>query len=325
MEKVFSIREALWRAVSEEMLEDPRIYVWGEGVTSKIYFDYPDLLKSFPDRVQDMPISEAAIVSAGLGASLVGMKPIVDLSFDDLAPRAMDEILNQAAKVRYVTGGNSNPSMIIKFDLPPVRCAQTGQRLEALFWRIPGIVLVIPSTPSDAYGLMISALKTEDIVLVIEDRWITAKESVSRQREIKFGSAALRRTGKDVTIVSYGYQVLQAMDAADLASKKGIEAEVLDLRSLSPLDWSSIFDSVKKTGRLITLEGGWQSSGIGAEICASISEHSLSDLHSPPVRLAAKMTHIPTSSALRMKPFPSTQNLIEAIEKIMISVKAIDD
>ena len=165
------------------MLHDPKVIVWGEGVTSRSFYDYPDLLTTFPDRVQNMPISEAAIVSAGLGASLVGMKPIVDLSFDDLSPRVMDEVLNQVAKVRYVTAGNSKPSIIIKMDLPPVRCAQTGQRLEALFMRIPGIVLAIPSTASDAYCLMKSSLRTEDVVIMVEDRWITSKDLVNTEQE----------------------------------------------------------------------------------------------------------------------------------------------
>jgi pyruvate/2-oxoglutarate/acetoin dehydrogenase E1 component len=321
MERMLSIREALWQAVTEEMSKDDKICVWGEGVSSKIAFDYPDLLKSFHNRIQNMPISEACIVSAGLGAALIGLKPIVDLSFDDLAPRAMDEILNQAAKVRYVTAGESKPSLIIKIDLPPVRCAQTGQRLESLFAHIPGIAIAIPSTPSDAKALMKAGLRTNDVIIFIEDRWITTKEFVHTDADLKFGTAAVRRRGKDLTLVTYGYMVKQALEVADSLSKRGIELEVLDLRTLAPIDWPSIFASVKETGRIVTLEGGWRSCGIGAEICSTLSENLMEHLHSPPLRLAMKMTHIPTSSALRMKVYPSNEEIIDSIEKIALKVE----
>ncbi|MDA4111213.1 MAG: hypothetical protein OK439_01640 [Thaumarchaeota archaeon] len=318
MERMLSIREALWNAVSEELRENDKICIWGEGVTSKIAFDYPELLRSFPHNIQNMPISEACIVSAGLGASLIGLKPILDLSFDDLVPRAMDEILNQAAKARYVTGGESKPSMIIKIDLPPVRCAQTGQRLESLLMRIPGVAVALPSTPSDAMGLMKASLRTNDVVIMIEDRWITTKEHVS-PNEIKFGTAAIRRKGSDVTLISYGYMILQAQEIANDLAKRGIDVEVLDLRTLAPLDVNTIFDSVKKTGRVITLEGGWRSCGVGAEICTMICENMMDQLDSPPIRLAAEMTHIPTSSALRMKVFPSKEQIIQSIEETVVS------
>lgn len=302
----------------EELPKNDKICIWGEGVSSKIAFDYPDLLKNFPNSVQNMPISEACMVSAGLGASLVGLKPIVDLSFDDLLPRAMDEILNQASKARYVTSGVSRPSMIIKMDLPPVRCAQTGQRLESLLMHAPGIAIGVPSTPSDAMGLMKSSLRTEDVIVMVEDRWITMREQVSPE-EIDFGKAVKRRVGRDLTLVTYGYMVYQALEAAEHLSPKGIDVEVLDLRTLAPMDHVAILESVRKTRRLATLEGGYRICGIGAEVCSLVCEKMMDHLASPPIRMASDMTPIPVSTALRMKVFPSTDDIEKSIEKIMIS------
>lgn len=317
-ERKLSIREALWEAVMEEIPKNEKICIWGEGVTSKIAFDYPDLLKNFPTHIQNMPISEACMVSAGLGASLVGLKPIVDLSFDDLLPRALDEILNQATKARYVTSGVSKPSMIIKMDLPPVRCAQTGQRLESMLMHAPGIAIAVPSTPSDAMGLMKSSLRTEDVVVVVEDRWIAMRESVSPD-EIDFGKAIIRRKGNDLTLVTYGYMVYQALEAAEKLAPRGIDLEVLDLRTLVPMDTGAILESVRKTRRLATLEGGYRVCGIGAEVCSLVCEKMMDQLDLPPVRLASDMIPIPVSPALRMKVFPSTDDISKSIEKMIVS------
>jgi pyruvate dehydrogenase E1 component beta subunit len=300
------------------MERDDKILVWGEGVTSKIAFDHPELLQKYPERIFAMPISEGCIVGAGLGASLVGAKPVIDLSFDDLAPRVMDEMLNHAAKVRYVTAGESRCSMIVKMDLPPVRCAQTGQRLESLFMHIPGIVIAVPSTPQDAKGLMTTSLRADDLVLMVEDRWITTKQEVPEEDyEIPFGRAAIKTEGSDITVLTYGYMVLQAMELVEYFGKKGIGLEVVDLRTLAPIDMSSIEKSIKKTGRVIVLEGGWKTCGVGAEICSLIAENLMNHLVAPPVRLAAKNTHIPTSAALRMKVFPTTEEIISSVETAM--------
>jgi pyruvate dehydrogenase E1 component beta subunit len=256
--KKLSIRQAMLQALLEEMKQDETVFLWGEGMRSKVAFDYPELLKAQSSRVYSMPISEASIVGAALGAALVGLRPVVDLSFDDLVPRAMDEILNDVAKVRYVTGGESRPRLIIKFDLPPVRCAQTGQRLESLFLHIPGLVVAVPSTPSDAKGLMKASLRAGGPVILVEDRWITTHEEVpDGDYEVPFGKAALRKEGNDVTILTYGYMVSQALDAAKSLSAEGIVAEVVDLRSLAPLDLDLVFSSVKRTGRVVIVEGGW--------------------------------------------------------------------
>lgn len=312
------MREAIWQAVLEEMHGDKSIFVWGEGERSKLAFDYPKLLRSFHQRILSMPIAEASIVAAGLGAAIIGLKPIIDLSFDDLSPRVMDEILNHVAKARFVTGGQNKPAMIIKMDLPPVRCAQTGQRLESLFARIPGLVICVPSTPYDAKGLMKASIRSGDVVIMIEDRWITTRQPVPlNDYEVEFGKAAIRREGEDVTIVTYGYMALQAMEAAEMLGSTGVNAEVVDLRTLAPLDLPNVFKSVEKTGKVIILEGGWKSLGIGAELSALITEHAMHNLDSPPLRLAAKMTHIPTSSALRMKVFPETESIVKCAENLV--------
>jgi pyruvate dehydrogenase E1 component beta subunit len=318
--KKLSIRQAMLQALLEEMKQDETVFLWGEGMRSKVAFDYPELLKAQSSRVYSMPISEASIVGAALGAALVGLRPVVDLSFDDLVPRAMDEILNDVAKVRYVTGGESRPRVIIKFDLPPVRCAQTGQRLESLFLHIPGLVVAVPSTPSDAKGLMKASLRAGGPVILVEDRWITTHEEVPEgDYEVPFGKAALRKEGNDVTILTYGYMVSQALDAAKSLSAEGIIAEVVDLRSLAPLDLDLVFSSVKRTGRVVIVEGGWRTCGVGAELSALIVESCMEELESPPARLAMKMTHIPTTSALRMKVFPSNDDIRTSVMKLMRS------
>ena len=280
-------------------------------MSSKLGFDYPALVRTFPERVVSMPISEAAIVAAGLGASLVGVRPVVDLSFDDIVPRAMDEILNQVAKARYVTAGQSQPSMTIKIDLPPVRCAQTGQRLESLFACIPGLVVAVPSDPYDAKGLMKACFRSGDVVLMIEDRWITTKQVIpSRDYSVEFGCAKVRKSGTDVTLVTYGFMVLQAMEAAAILEKEGVSLEVLDLRTIAPLDLTTILSSVRKTGRIVTVEGGWKRGGLGAEVSAFVAERMMDKLVSPPRRIAAETTHIPTSLALRMSVFPHVEEIV---------------
>jgi len=314
------IRQAMLQAVLEEMERGDQVYLWGEGIGSKVAFDYPALIRRFPGRIQTMPISEACIVGAGLGAALVGLRPVVDLSFDDLVPRAMDEILNDVAKVRFVTGGASKSPLVVKIDLPPVRCAQTGQRLESMFMHIPGLLVAVPSTPHDAKGLMKSSLRGGDPVIMVEDRWIEEKELVSEDDyEVPFGEAAIRRRGDDVTILTYGFMVKQALEVARQLSGGGLEIEVIDLRTLSPLDAPSIFKSVRKTGRVVIVEGGWRSCGVGAELSSMIVEECMDSLQKAPVRVAAKMTHIPTSSALRMNVFPSNEEISEAVKTVAAS------
>ena len=305
------------QAVLEEMERGDQVYLWGEGIGSKVAFDYPTLIRRFPTRIQTMPISEACIVGAGLGAALVGLRPVVDLSFDDLVPRAMDEILNDVAKVRFVTGGSSTSPIVVKIDLPPVRCAQTGQRLESMFMHIPGLLVAIPSTPYDAKGLMKSSLRGDDPVIMVEDRWIEEKEAVPEDDyQIPFGKAIIRRDGEDATILTYGFMVKQALEIAAGLSRDGVEVEVVDLRTLSPLDVTSIFASVKKTGRVVIVEGGWRSCGVGSELSSIIVEECMGSLKKAPIRVAGKMTHIPTSSALRMSVFPSNAEIKSAVKKV---------
>jgi pyruvate/2-oxoglutarate/acetoin dehydrogenase E1 component len=312
-----SIRTAILQAIFDSMKKDQSIFVIGEGSRVKYSLDYPEILRRFPGRIVTAPVSEAGIVGLALGAAVEGMRPMVDLTFNDLALRAMDEIVNHVAKIHFMTGGKLNARLVIKADFNRPENAQSGNRLEAMFNHFPGLKVVVPSTPSDAYYFMSNALSGEDPVLFFEDRVIGYEEEIrrsGRQSQLPFGKARILKEGGGLTAVSYGYALHLLLKAVSEAGRKDVE--VIDLRTLYPLDIDTILKSVARTGRLLVVEPGPIRLGIGAEIGATISERAFSSLRSPIRRIGMGDYLMPAVPVLQNALLPSAADIRRTIEEM---------
>jgi pyruvate/2-oxoglutarate/acetoin dehydrogenase E1 component len=314
-------REAIAEAMAEEMRRDERVMLIGEDVgrfggamgASKGLFE-----EFGPDRVIDTPISEAAIIGSGLGMALTGQRPIAELMFVDFVGVCMDQIVNQVAKVRFMLGGQVKVPLVIRTQGGGGKgyAAQHSQSLEAWFTHVPGLKVVMPSTPRDAKGLLKSAIRDDNPVMFIEHKLLyNMKGEVPESPEflIPLGVAEVKRQGSDVTIVSHSRQVLFCLEAAAELARRGIEAEVIDLRTLRPMDFAAIQASVQKTGRLVAVEEGYPQCGIGAEIVARVCETSMDYLDMPPVRIASKDTPVPFSRLLEESTIPSPQRIVQTV------------
>jgi pyruvate/2-oxoglutarate/acetoin dehydrogenase E1 component len=314
-------REAIAEAMAEEMRRDERVVLIGEDVgrfggamgASKGLFE-----EFGPDRVIDTPISEAAIIGSGLGMALTGQRPIAELMFVDFVGVCMDQIVNQVAKVRFMLGGQVKVPLVIRSQGGGGKgyAAQHSQSLEAWFTHVPGLKVVMPATPRDAKGLLKSAIRDDNPVMFIEHKLLyNMKGEVPGDPEflIPLGVAEVKREGSDVTVVSHSRQVLNCLDAAAELAKQGIQAEVIDLRTLRPMDFGTIQASVEKTGRLVTVEEGYPQCGIGAEIVARVCETSMDYLDMPPLRIASKDTPMPFARVLEQATIPSPQIIAQKI------------
>ena len=318
-EKTF--REAIIEAMAEEMRRDERVVLIGEDVgrfggamgASK------GLFQEFgPSRVIDTPISEAAIIGSALGMALTAQRPIAELMFIDFAGVCMDQILNQVAKVRYMLGGQVKVPLVIRTQGGAGKgyAAQHSQSLEAWFTHVPGLKVVMPATPRDAKGLLKSAIRDDNPVMFIEHKLLyNNKGEVPEDPEflIPLGKAEVKREGSDLTIVSHSRQVLNCLEAAEELSNQGIEAEVIDLRTLRPMDFDAVRASVEKTGRLVSVEEGYPQCGIGAEVVARIAEQCFESLDMPPIRIASKDTPIPFARVLEQETLPSPRRIVETV------------
>ncbi len=297
--------EATLEAMHEEMTRDDRVFIMGEDISRQggIFGQFKGLPKTFGvERVRDTPISETAIIGAGVGAALAGMRPVVDMHFADFITVAMDEIVNQMAKIRYMFGGQCTVPIVLRAPDGIIRsaAAQHSQSLEAWFLHVPGLRVVIPSNPGDAKGLLKSAIRSDDPVLYFEHKALFPKKGLVPDGEhlVPIGKANLSRSGKDVTIVSYSLMMQNVLDAAAELAKDGIDAEVIDLRTISPLDMETIFASVAKTKRLVIVHEAVKTGGVGAEIAARVAEEMIDYLDAPIKRLGAPFVPIPFSPAL---------------------------
>jgi pyruvate/2-oxoglutarate/acetoin dehydrogenase E1 component len=314
-------REAIIEAMAEEMRRDDRVVLIGEDVgkfggamgASKGLFD-----EFGPERVIDTPISESAIVGSALGMALTGQRPVAELMFIDFVGVCMDQIANQVAKVRYMLGGQVTVPLVIRTQGGAGKgyAAQHSQSLEAWFTHIPGLKVVMPSRPGDAKGLLKSAIRDDNPVMFIEHKLLyNLKGEVPEDPEylIPLGVAEVKREGSHLTLVSYSRQVLNCLEAAGELAQHGIEAEVIDLRTLRPLDFATIAGSIQKTGRLVTVEEGYPQCGIGAEITARVCEQCMDLLDMPPIRIAARDTPIPFARVLEQATIPSPQSIVQRI------------
>lgn len=315
---------AIRDTLAEEMRRDNRVFVMGEDVelAGGVFGCTRDLYKEFGvERVRNTPISEAGIVGAGVGAACTGMRPVVELMYMDFTFVAMDQILNQAAKTRYVFGGKAKIPLVIRGQQGIGRgnAATHSQSVESIFMHIPGLKVACPSNAADAAGLLRTAIRDDNPVMFFEHKALySVKGEVPDDPEymVPFGKANIVQEGKDVTIVASLLYVSRALEAADLLKKDGISAEVIDPRTLVPLDTETIVESVKKTGRLVVVHEAHRNCGWGAEVASQVTEAAFRYLDAAPVRLGAKACPLPFNLALETAVVPSVKDIVGAARAV---------
>ena len=317
-DREISFGRALNEALREEMRRDSRVFILGEDVgrLGGLFKVTDGLLQEFgSDRVIDTPISEAAIAGAGLGAALVGMRPVIEFQFMDFMTIAMDQIVNHAAKIRYMTGGQASAPMVIRAPI----CggvnlgAQHSQSLEAWFVHIPGLKVVMPSSPVDAKGLLKSAIRDDNPVLFLEHRLLYGQTGPVPAEEylIPLTNSAIKRSGTDMTVVATGRTVNLALTAAEKLAAEGIEIEVVDPRTLKPLDAAVIERSIKKTSRAVIVSDGNRMCGYGAELAATIAESCFFDLDAPVKMVCGRDVPMPVAPLLQRTVMVSEEDLLQ--------------
>lgn len=314
--------EAIKEAAEQIMEKDSRVFLIGQGVWSPWYVGKTcnGLLQKFGEkRVIDTPVSEAAMTGTAIGAAMAGLRPILIHPRMDFLYLAMDQIINQAANWYYMFGGKVNVPLVIRgiINRGGEQAAQHSQAIQAIFSHIPGLKVVMPSTPYDAKGLLISAVQDGNPVIYIDDRWLYEEKGDVPEEiySVPIGKGIVRKEGKDITIVAVSYLVPEAVKVVKELEKEGISAEVIDLRSVKPWDKEIIFDSVRKTGRLVVADTGWETGGVSAEISAVVSKELFGELKAPIERIALPDTPAPASRTLENIYYPTAQNIVEAVKK----------
>jgi pyruvate/2-oxoglutarate/acetoin dehydrogenase E1 component len=317
-------RDALKEALREEMQRDETVFLMGEDiaeyggaykVTDGLYHEFGK------ERVRNTPISEAAIIGTALGAAITGMRPVAELMYIDFTTVGMDQIVNQVAKIRYMVGGQLNVPMVIRTQGGPGRssAAQHGQSLEAWFVHVPGLLVVMPSTPADAKGLLKTAIRDDNPIMFIEHKLLYTEEGEVPDGDytIPFGVADVKREGSDLTIVATSRMVLKVLDAAEELSAEGIEVEVIDPRTLVPLDEETILNSVRKTNRLLIAHEAVERGGFGAELAALVVRKAFDYLDAPIERVAAAPVPVPFAPVMENFVIPDKDDVIEAARKLV--------
>jgi pyruvate dehydrogenase E1 component beta subunit len=318
-------REALREALREEMRRDSTVFLLGEDIGrywGGAFKVTEGLAEEFGDeRVRDTPISESAIIGAAVGATITGMRPVAEIMFGDLTALAMDQIANQAAKIHYMFGGQASCPLVIRtpFGAGVNIASHHSQSLEAWFMHVPGLYVAVPSTPYDAKGLLKTAIRGDNPVFFCEHKLLYPVEDEVPEEEynIPFGVADIKREGADVTIVATLYMVHKALNAAKQLEKEGVDAEVVDPRTLTPLDKQAIIRSVKKTGRLVIVSEDCKTAGVSAEIAAMVAEEAVDYLDAPIKRVAEPDTPIPFSPPLEQYVIPDEKAIMKAVKKVV--------
>lgn len=318
-------REALKEALREEMRRDSRVFLLGEDIGrywGGAFKVTKGLAEEFGDeRVRDTPISESAIIGAAVGAAITGMRPVAEIMFGDLTALAMDQIANQAAKIRYMFGGQAKCPIVVRtpFGAGVNIAAHHSQSLEAWFMHVPGLYVAAPSTPYDAKGLLKTAIRSDNPVVFCEHKLLYPLEGEVPEEEytIPFGVADVKREGKDVTVVATLFMVHKALNAAEKLEEEGISVEVVDPRTLTPLDKQAIIKSVKKTGRIVIVTEDCKTAGVSAEIAAVVAEEAIDYLDAPIKRVAEPDTPIPFSPPLEQYVIPDEKAIIKAVKEVV--------
>lgn len=317
-------KEALKRALREEMTRDKNVVIWGEDIVAYAgggaYGVTTGLAKEFPDRVRDVPIAEEAIVGVALGAAMGGLRPVAEIMTVNFTLVAWDQIVQHVAKVSHMFNGQIKAPMVIRTPNGHGRTAAThSQNFDGWFAHVPGLKVVVPATPYDAKGLLKSAIRDDDPVVVLEsiNLYATKGEVPDADYIVPIGVSDYKRRGSAVTIVSWGRMLVESLKAAELLSKEGIELEVVDLRSLRPLDLSLALESVRQTHRIIVVEEQMRTVGMGAEIAASIQEMAFNDLDAPVARVSGLDVPMPYARNLERATLPYAETVVEAVKAMI--------
>lgn len=324
MSKKISISKAIGEALHEEMLRDPKVIIMGEdmGKMGNVFGITVGFQEEFGEnRVIDTPISESGFCGMAVGAAMRGIRPVVELMYDDFITVAADPILNQAAKMRYMTGGQATVPMVLRLPMGAGRrnAGQHSQCLENMFCHTPGLKVIAPSTAEDAKGLLKSAIRDDDPVICMEHKLLYAKKEQIPEGEytIPLGVADVKREGSDITIITWSREVYFALEAEEKLAAEGIQAEVLDLRTLVPLDWDAIVASVSKTHNVIVVSEEVKRGSYAAEISAQIAEELFDELDAPVERVCGLNIVSPFSPTLEDENFPHPENIVAAVKKVL--------
>jgi pyruvate dehydrogenase E1 component beta subunit len=316
--------DALREALREEMIRDSRVVLIGEeiGVFEGVYKVTRGLLKEFgPERVRDTPISEAAIAGAAIGAALAGLKPVAEIMYMDFIPICLDQLATQAAKMHFMSGGKLTVPMVLRtqYSLGRVHGAQHSQFFPSWFFQVPGLKVVLPSTPYDAKGLLKAAIRDDNPVIFIESGMLYRTKGTVPEEDyiIPLGQCDVKKKGSDLTIVAVSRLVNEALLAASKLEEQGLTVEVIDPRTIQPLDIATILESVKKTGRLIVASDDVKSGGIGSEIAAAVVEEAFDSLDAPILRVASPEMPIPFSPTLEQAYMPNANKILEAAKRLL--------
>lgn len=314
--------QAIYEAQHEEMVRDSRVFVMGEDVSRSVYGTSKGFVEEFgEERVRDTPISEAGFTGVGVGSALVGMRPIVDYTIASFMYVAMDQLVSMAAKCTYMYGGQAKLPILFRAGLfyGGANAAQHSDRPHPLFMNTPGFKIVIPSTPYDVKGLIKSAIRDDDPVICFEDGslWFSKGPVPEEEYLVPIGKADVKREGSDVTVVAIAGGVPMALDAADELAEEGISVEVVDPRSLVPLDKATILESVDKTGRLVVVDPAHKTCSAASEIAAIVAEEGFESLQAPIQRVTTDDIQIPFSPALEPQIYPSKEKIVAAVNRTM--------
>ncbi len=319
---LLSMGQATNDALRVAMRVDPSIIVLGEDIRwGGSFGQFRGLYDEFGERVIDMPISELIIVAVSVGAAARGLRPVASMSFVEFSMGAMDELVNQAAKLRYMFGGQTKVPFVLRCADGIIRnaAAQHSESLEALFAHIPGLKVVAPSDAYDAKGLLIAAIADDNPVIYLENKRLqpTKAEVPEGLYEVPFGQAAIRREGTDVTLVAYSIQAANGMKAAERLAADGISAEVIDLRTVVPLDFATVAASVRKTRRAVVCHEAWIFGGFGAEVAAQLQDELFDILEAPVKRVGARHAHIPFAPSLERSVVPEADEIVDAAKQVV--------
>lgn len=321
--RTITFAEATREAMEEEMARDPRVFLFGEDIAKQggVFGQFKGLAQRFPGRILDTPISEPTLVGAALGAALVGARPVLDIHFADFLLLAMDELVNQIGSLRYMSGGQLRAPLVIRAPDGAIRSAGAhhSKSLEAFLLHAPGFKVVAPATPKDAKGLLKSSIRTEDPVLYLEHKALYNRKGPVPEGEVltPLGQAEVVRSGEEVTLISYSLTLHKALEAAERLAAEGISVEVVDLKTLYPLDWDTVLASVAKTGRAVVAHEAWRFLGLGAEIASALQEKLWGTLKAPVLRVGAAHVPIPFSPPLEARVLPQVEDLVWAVKEVV--------
>lgn len=316
--------EALNQALKEEMNRDPLVFCMGEGIGQRggSFKVTTGLWEEFgSERIMDTPLSEASFTGAGVGAAIIGTRPVVEIMFIDFTALILDQIVNQAAKYNFMSGGKGKVPLVLRTQggCGNGIAAQHSQSLESWYYHIPGLKVVMPSTPADAKGLLKTSIRDDDPVIFIEHKRLYQTKGPVPDGEytIPLGNADIKRTGKDVTIVTYSLMTLRCLEAAEQLEQEGIDAEIIDLRTIYPMDKEVILTSVKKTNRLVIVHEACCRGGVGGDIAGFVAENGFDYLDAPILRICGKNTPIPYNQNLEDVCVPQVKDIVDGVKKVM--------